>query len=221
MTEPIESTYATVTVVGSATVSAVPDLASLTIGVSVTDSSISSAFDAVTRVSNALTGTLHSRGISGEDVRSSGLSAHPQTRWTDSGVNEHVGFTVSTTYRVVLRDLAPDSPNSVGAVITECVVVGGDAVTVDGLEFDLEDRSELTRQARDAAWARARSTAQQYADLAGMTLRGALDVVEDSAQIVPVRAVTAAAMKSDTVGPTVERGKVEESVSVRVRFSLA
>lgn len=221
-TTAFTSEPSTVTVTGTATATAVPDIVRLTIGVSVTQTAVSDAFDAVARLSTALTETLHARGVRGADLTTAGLSVHPQTHWSDGGRQETTGFTASTTFRVVLRELEPEAANSPpAAVIAACVSVGGDAIRLDGLEFDLDDRSDLATRARELAWTAAESKARQFADLADKDLVEVLEVLEDFDQIVPMRG-RVAAMKADSAPPiAVERGEIEESISVRVRWAMA
>nr|WP_279164314.1 SIMPL domain-containing protein [Rhodococcus erythropolis] len=54
-TTALTSEPSTVTVTGTATATTVPDIVRLTIGVSVTQTAVSDAFDAVARLSTALT----------------------------------------------------------------------------------------------------------------------------------------------------------------------
>jgi len=175
-TTAFTSEPSTVTVTGTATATAVPDIVRLTIGVSVTQTAVSDAFDAVARL--------------------------------------------STAFRVVLRELEPEAANSPAAVIAACVSVGGDAIRLDGLEFDLDDRSDLATKARELAWTAAESKARQFADLADKDLVEVLEVLEDFDQIVPMRG-RVAAMKADSAPIAVERGEIEESISVRVRWAMA
>ena len=219
-TTAFTSEPSTVMVTGTATATAVPDIVRLTIGVSVTQTAVSDAFDAVARLSTALTETLHARGVRGADLTTAGLSVHPQTHWSDGGRQETTGFTASTTFRVVLRELEPEAANSPAAVIAACVSVGGDAIRLDGLEFDLDDRSDLATKARELAWTAAESKARQCADMADKVLVFVLEVLEDFDQIVPMRG-RVAAMKADSAPIAVERGEVEESISVRVRWAMA
>ncbi|KAB2582183.1 MULTISPECIES: SIMPL domain-containing protein [Rhodococcus] len=219
-TTALTSEPSTVTVTGTATATTVPDIVRLTIGVSVTQTAVSDAFDAVARLSTALTETLHARGVRGADLTTAGLSVHPQTHWSDGGRQETTGFTASTTFRVVLRELEPEAANSPAAVIAACVSVGGDAIRLDGLEFDLDDRSDLATKARELAWTAAESKARQFADLADKDLVEVLEVLEDFDQIVPMRG-RVAAMKADSAPIAVERGEIEESISVRVRWAMA
>lgn len=177
-----------------------------------TQTAVSDAFDAVARLSTALTETLHARGVRGADLTTAGLSVHPQTHWSDGGRQETTGFTASTTFRVVLRELEPEAANSPAAVIAACVSVGGDAIRLDGLEFDLDDRSDLATKARELAWTAAESKARQFADLADKDLVEVLEVLEDFDQIVPMRG-RVAAMKADSAPIAVERGEIEESIS--------
>nr|WP_279164313.1 SIMPL domain-containing protein [Rhodococcus erythropolis] len=102
------------------------------------------------------------------------------------------------------ESLEPEAANSPAAVIAACVSVGGDAIRLDGLEVDLDDRSDLATKARELAWTAAESKARQFADLADKDLVEVLEVLEDFDQIVPMRG-RVAAMKADSAPIAVER----------------
>lgn len=65
--------------------------------------------------------------------------------------------------------------------------MGGDAIRLDGLEFDLDDRSDLATRARELAWTAAESKARQFADLADKDLVEVLEVLEDSTDSADAR----------------------------------
>lgn len=208
-----------VSVTASARATATPDIARLTIGVSETHLTVADAVDALARHSAALTEALHNRGVAGPDLVTTGLSVHPQSQWVDGGRQENTGFTASTTFRVVLRDLAPGAAHSPAAVITACVAAGGDAIRLDSLEFDLEDRTELAVRARESAWTAALSKARQFADLAQKNLVDVLEITEGVDQMSPVRGLVSAA-RAVSAPIAIEHGEIEETISVRVRWSL-
>ncbi|MDI9916450.1 SIMPL domain-containing protein [Rhodococcus sp. IEGM 1379] len=218
--EPIGNAATTVTVTGSACATATPDIARLTIGVSETHPTVADAVDALARHSAALTEALHEHSVAGPDLVTTGLSVHPQTQWVDGGRQETTGFTASTSFRAVLRDLTPGAAHSPAAVITACVAAGGDAIRLDSLEFDLEDRTELTVRARESAWVAALSKARQFADLAQKNLVDVLEITEGVDQMSPVRGLVSAA-RAVSAPIAVEHGEIEETISVRVRWSMA
>lgn len=220
-TKPIVHTEpSTVTVTGTATATAVPDIVRISIGISVTKDQVADAFADVAHLSAALTDILNEHGVRGSDLTTTGLDVHPHTQWNEVTRQETTGFTASTAFRIVLREGESHDSNSPAAVIAACVSVGGDAIRVDGLAFDLDDRTELAAEARESAWTAAESKARQFADLADKDLVEVLDVFEDFDQGVPVRG-RVAAMKADVTRTAVERGEIEETISVRVRWSMA
>ena len=214
------SDSSTVTVNGTGSATAAPDIARVSIGLSVTHPAVEDAFDALTRHSTTLTETLRAHDIRGADLVTTGLSVHPQTQWVDGGRSETTGFTASTTFRVVVRDLDPSSATSPASVITACVSAAGDAIRLDSLEFDLEDRTELAERARETAWTAARSKAVHLAGLAQKNLVDTLEITEGVDQMIPVRGVFAAA-RADSAPLAVEHGEIEETISIRVRWSMA
>ena len=66
----------------------------------------------------------------------------------------------------------------VGSVLVAAVDAGGDGARVDGVSFSHDDAAALERQARDLAWAEARTKAEQYAALAGQALGEVRHIVE-------------------------------------------
>ncbi|ROZ46100.1 DUF541 domain-containing protein [Rhodococcus sp. WS3] len=216
--EQSDATSVTVSGIGRAT--ATPDIARLSIGISVTDPAVADAFGALARHSTALTDVLHAHGIRGADLVTTGLSIHPQTQWVDGGRAETTGFTASTTFRIVVRELIANSSHSPAAVIADCVSASGDAIRLDSVAFDLEDRTALAELARESAWASAQSKAAQFAALARKNLVDTLEIVEGADQMVPVHGVFAAA-RADSAPLAVEHGEIEETISIRVRWSMA
>jgi len=90
--------------------------------------------------------------------------------------------------------------------------------TIDGVEFAVENDTELRARARDAAWADAHARASQLADLAGRPLGPVLDVVEEEHVPHPVARFAAVAAAASEL--SVEAGTVGVQVGLSVRWAL-
>ena len=75
------------------------------------------------------------------------------------------GYRVRNHATVKLRDL-----DSVGEVIDEIVIAGGDDVRINGINFTLEDPKPMMAELREMAVADARAKAGHLAELSEVTL---------------------------------------------------
>src|SRR5690606_6758830 len=108
----------------------------------------------------------------------------------------------------------------VGEVLDRAVAAAGDAITVNGLTFSIEDPSKLEKQARDAAWADARAIAEQLADLAGRRLGKATSIVETQTQGSPFPLRARASADMESASTPIEAGTTSVRVDIDVRFEF-
>ena len=131
------------------------------------------------------------------------------------------GYEVSNNLTVLVRDL-----ESVDDVIDGAVDAGGDNIRFNGLNFSIEDTSELQSEARAAAVANLEEKAGELADLAGIQL-GALIYLSESGGAPPpvfkaefARAQSSFAADSGVSTP-ISPGEVSISVSVVGQYRIS
>lgn len=204
----------TVTVTGSGTAEAAPDLLTLAIGVECRRDNAGDAFAAAGAASAAVTGTLRSRGVESRDIRTSGLNVRADVLWQEGRGQQVTGYVASSMLSVRLRDLSAGS-----GVIAAAVEAGGNDVRLDGVQLGFADAAAVMALARDAAWADARATATQFAGLAGAELGEVVAVRQHPVPSAPApvggmqRAFAADSM-------SVEPGESGVSASVTVEWEL-
>jgi uncharacterized protein YggE len=121
-----------------------------------------------------------------------------------------VAYEASLGLAVRLLDLS-----RVGSLLVAAVDAGGDGARVDGITFSHHDAVGLEREARDAAFADARSKAEQYAGLAGQSLGEVRHVVEGAGGgAVPIGKRAMMASASMPVPIDAGEGTVVADVSV-------
>ena len=160
----------TVSVQGTGTVQGVPDRMSATFGVHATRGSVQDALDAVAHDAQRVVSALRHSGVGSADMRTTDLELNPH--YDNSGGQN--GYDASETVTATFHDLS-----TAGRHISAAVTSAGNAATVNGLSFDLSSDTKLLAQARSAAFADAKTRAQQYADLSGRSL-GAVEHVTES-----------------------------------------
>lgn len=195
------------TVAGVGRAAGVPDVLRLQCGA---EAEASSAEEALNRSSDGLTrmrDVLVGAGVATEDLVSTGLSVYHDAH--------RARFTARLGLRATLRDVS-----GAGRVVTDVVRAGGDAARLDSVLFEHSDPGALDEQARAAAFAEARTRAEQYAQLAGASLGAVLSVEEalSSPGIVPRMGRMALAAAETSV--PIEPGTSEVQVRVEVRWEL-
>ncbi|MDJ1008026.1 MAG: SIMPL domain-containing protein [Paracoccaceae bacterium] len=210
-----EEQLRTITVAGEGVVTATPDMAELTIGVSREARRPDEALGGVADGVAAVFAVLDAAGIEPRDRRTSGLSLQP--RWErHSGQSQPariVGYTASNRVTVRVRDLAV-----LGGLIVD--TVGEGANTLGGLRFVLADPAPLEAEARRLAVFEAKSKAALYAESAEVEL-GPLLTLNDGGVFRPQPGPVMAemAMRSADAMPVAE-GELEVRAAVSMVYLI-
>ncbi|MEO8284464.1 MAG: SIMPL domain-containing protein [Pseudarthrobacter sp.] len=209
-----DTTIRTITVTGTGTAEAPPDLLTISVGVECRRASVGSAYAEAGAVSAAVAGALRQHGVADADLRTSGLNVRPELVWREAEGQRVAGYVASSVLTVRVRRVAAAS-----AVIAALVDAGGDDVRLNGLELGFADESAVLAQAREAAWQDAAAAAEQFAALASARLGAVVSVAEHplSSGPVPVARLERA-VATDAVG--VEAGHASLGASVTVVWEL-
>lgn len=187
----------TVSVTGTGSAEATPDLMVVSIGVECRADSVEAAYSRAGTSSEAVTSAFRRHGIAGSDIRTTGLNVRADLVWREGEGQRVTGYVAATTLTVRLR-----APGSASAAISDAVDAGGNDVRLNGLELTFSDDAAVRARAREAAWLDALRTAQQYARLASARLGQVLSVADIAPVQGPVpipRMQRAAAVESLTV----------------------
>ena len=160
-----------ITVAATGTAWGAPDRAILTLGASAVRGDVASALEVVNGKIDDLVSVLADHGIHGPDIQTSDLSIWPE----HNNQGAVAGFRVRNTVRINTRKL-----EALGEIVGAATTVLGDLAEMNGLSFELTDRSPLEARARVQAWERAHEKASQLAGLAGTRLGRALEIIETS-----------------------------------------
>jgi hypothetical protein len=201
------------TVVGSGTVSARPDMAQVQVGVVTQAPSAARALKENNDAMAKLFATLDGQGVARKDVQTTGFSVVPQYKRGPHGqqLPEVVGYRVSNTVRVKVRKL-----DALGQVLDEVVQKG--ANQVHGISFAVAEPTPLLDAARRKAMADARRKAELYAREAGVTV-GRVLLIQEQTPHLPGPFVVGFA-RAEAAGVPVAEGEQEFAAAVTVTFAL-
>lgn len=166
------SSTATVSVSGVGAVTVTPDTASVQLGVTVTEDTLTAAQSEASTQMAAIIDSLKASGIEDKDIQTSTYYVSVVQNYDSNGnPSEVTSFQVQNQVNVVIRDTS-----QVGDVLDGAVAAG--ANTIYGVNFYVDDSTAAASQARALAVQDAQKRAQELAEAAGMTLGPVVSITE-------------------------------------------
>jgi uncharacterized protein YggE len=156
-----------ITVVGTGSANAVPDVAEWSFGVRSEAETASAAMRDNSAAAKRLLDALKDAGIKGEDLRTESVSLYPQQ---DEMGRNVTGYTASSTVHATM----PIS--KAGAIIDRVVAAGANEIY--GPNLRVSDSDAQYAQAVDEAFDDARARAEAVAEKAGVSLGRPIAIVE-------------------------------------------
>lgn len=163
--------HSQITVTGTGTVSAPPDTATFSVGVTNTATTAAAALSANNAASRRLLQLLIRLGISQRDIQTSFFNIDPQFARPPENPPRIVGYRVSNNFRVIVRDL-----DKLGAILDAVVRAGSN--DVGGVSFSIENTARLLATARTRAVADATLKATTFARAAKVKVGKILAISE-------------------------------------------
>ena len=200
----------TITVSASGSVTLVPDVARVGVGVTVTKPTVKAARAAASTSMNAIIDSLKAMGIDEKDIRTTSIDLSPQ--YAAGSSTRIVGYRMSQQLQVTVRDL-----DKAGDVVDTATAKG--ATDVNGLWFEVGDPAKAIDQARADAITKARTSAQAMATAAGVSLGAVVSISESSASYPQPYFGMAGAAVRDAATP-VEPGTQDVQATVTVIFQI-
>ena len=208
----------TINVNGSGSVSGEPDIATLSLGVSVERDTVADAREEAASAMTALIDSLKANGIVEKDIITQNFSIYPQYDYS-KGERILRGYRVNNTVQTKVRELG-----TLGDVIDDAAEAGGNNIVLNSIQFMIEDTTPLREQARAKAVKNAEAKAITIAEASGVTLGKPITITENSYYETPPipYAVEEAAFADDaerTPTPIVS-GELTVTINVTVVYEI-
>lgn len=194
-----------ITVQGSGSVSAEPDMVSVTVNASALADTPLGAQTQVSRTIEELIAALLELGVSGEDIVTSGYSCSPRYSYEEAEPRL-TGYYANHMLEITCRDIA-----LLDSVITAATDSG--AAEISGVSYGLSDRSGLYEQALELAVRAAREKAEAMAAAGGKALVNLASLTENQSYDSRY-AMVSTAKAEDVVNTGIRSGSVSVSASV-------
>lgn len=204
----------TIVVSGEATARRVPDLAVVSLSVSVRDRKTGPARDEANGRASAILARLREIGVPEADVQAPALTVQPTYEY-GRGAPKLSGYQASRPMTIRVRDI-----DLLGTILDGLVDDG--ATQVHGTSMELADPEAASREALAAAVGVARSRAEALATAAGLKLGAPRRIEEevDGAQ-APFRGVAMFSAAAESAPTEIAAGEIEISARVRAWYDLA
>ncbi|NIK56681.1 SIMPL domain-containing protein [Kribbella shirazensis] len=201
-----------VSVVGTGQVSGTPDVLHVTFGVEQVEPDVATAVATVGERTDVVIAALRARGIEESRLATGAVNVFQDYR--EPGTD--AGYRASHTIQVETKDLT-----GFGALLNAAVDAAGNSLTLHGLSFDIEDKSELLIEARRLAFEQAKAKAEHLASLAGFSL-GSVTAISETYNHAPIGLQSRrASAKAFDAAINVTPGENSIEVSLQVQFAWA
>ncbi len=202
----------TISVAGTGTVTLVPDVADLHVGVVIQRPKVKDARAAAAAAMQGVVKALRAAGVAERDIRTTTLSLQPVYDYSTNGAAPKItGYELRNGVVATVRDL-----EKLADAVDGALVAGG--TTLDGITFRVDDPSGAEAQARTQAMKAARARADALAAAAGVTIVGVASISEQSAP-TPWPVPYAGAARDEAATPILP-GTSDVTVSVSVVYLI-
>ena len=200
---------------GTGIVRLTPDMATVNLGVTTQDTDVAQAVAANNLTAQAITEAVKELGVAPEDVRTAYFNVSPQPQYDQTGTpTGQTIYWVNNTLLVTLRQV-----DQLGALLQATVNAG--ANNINGVSFDVADKSKAEEQARQAAMQDAGERAARLAGAAGAALGEVISIYTGSSSYGTVSYAEAAnAGSAGTSAVPIAPGTFDVQVDVTVIYAL-
>lgn len=205
----------TLTVYGSGTVQAIPDTATLTLGVEVTKSTAQLAQVSAARTSKRIIDSIISSGIKQENIRTSSFNIWPEMAYEPNKPPRLTGYRCSNTISIDIS-----GTDRVSRILDSSVRSG--ANSVQGIVFRFKDDNKLKNEALEKAVRNAREKAETVARASGTKIERILRVIESGnyAYDAPMVKMDRANMAMAAPETPIMQGQDQITANVVVVFNI-
>lgn len=203
----------TISVTGTASVEAEPDIAHISTGVSSEAGTAREALSANNALMRKVIDGLKSAGVAPKDIQTMGLHIEPRYTNPKQGQAPVInGYRAVNNVRINARDIS-----KLGEILDQLVTLG--ANQMHGLTFEVSKADELKDEARRKAVANSLRKAKLYAEAAGASVGEVIAISEEFAHVPQPRGgVMARQMMADSV--PIERGSQMLEARINVTWAL-
>lgn len=210
-----QPTERSITITATEAISAIPDMAQISLGVEAAENSSAAALRAIRDNMNTIFAVLEELETEQRDMQTNGLSLQPlYERRNDQRQPRIIGYSARNGLNIRVRDL-----ERLGSILD--ALAGAGANTINGVSFGLSDTAALMDEARRNAIRAAHERAQLYAQALDLRLGPVLSIQEGGTRTARPRAMALAEPAMEISSMPVAQGELSLSATVTLVYQLA
>ena len=205
----------TISISGHGEVRAVPDVASISIGVTTQATTAREALDGNTKAMKALLDALKLGGVDARDMTTSNFSVGPRLDYGNNNGQppKVVGYDVNNMVTVTVRKI-----DDLGGLLDVAVSTGSN--TINGISFSVTKPDAMLDEARKTAVADARHKAEIYAAAGGFKLGDIITLSEGTAYQPPMPYMVKSARADGAADVPIAQGEQALTVDVSITYQI-
>ena len=195
---------------GQGSVSQVPDLVTISFGVTKSSSTVSDAQNQTNEAINSILKNLKNLGVSEKDLKTTNYSVNPN--YSFEGVARITGYTVTQNIDLKIKDI-----KNTNRLIDAITGNGGNLIGQVQFGFDDKTKAKLENKARKEAVGNAKEKAQNLANAAGVRLGKIINVTESQDNFprpIPFESAKAGIQETPTTNITPGENSIKISVTL-------
>lgn len=192
-----------------------PDMANISIGVSVANEDVVAAVEQSNRVMERITQVMTERGIAEADIQTTNFNIWAEEQWDpQTGQRKDARlYRVDSNIQLTVRDV-----DDLSGVLQDAITNG--ANNIYGLNFGIQEPNALAQEARVAALRDARERAEQLAEELGVSLGDVVSVGEVSGGSVMPFFESAMGVGGGGGEPPISEGSMSVNSSIEVVYKI-
>lgn len=204
-------------------VKAVPDVATINLGVISRGNTAKLAQGESVNAINKITSFVKQQGVADEDITTSNSSLNPVYNWQD-GKSEITGYESNQTITVKVRNVDTDEGQNKASNIMAGAVENG-ATSIYGSTYTIDNPDGLRQEARLKAIETAKEKAKELSAAAGIKLGKVVNVTESGGYYPPMPLYADKAVMAEGIGgggysPTVEPGQQDVVQQITLVYEI-
>jgi uncharacterized protein YggE len=201
---------------GEGKVSAVPDIATLSLGIEAEETSVAEAQAQASEAMDKVMNALKDNGLAEKDIQTQYFNIYQVTKW-DPETQEQVvtGYRVTNMVTAKIRNI-----DKVGTIIDAVVAAGGDLTRINSIDFSIDDPSTYYEEARKEAMADAETKANQLAELAGIILGKPTYISESSNSPLVVSRTGSEVKAAEAAETPISPGELEININIQIAYEI-
>lgn len=194
-----------------------PDIAYIYIGVHTEEPTAADAVTANNEETQRVIEALKAAGVDAKDIRTTNFSIWPNQQYGPDGQPTGTRYVVDNSVFVTVREL-----DNLGDLLDAAISAG--ANSINSIQFDVADKTDALKKAREEAVKDAKAQAQELADVAGMNL-GEVQSISfyDSAPMPYMNSYGkggGGAAVSEAVAVPIQPGQLTLTVTVSMSYAI-